>query len=121
MSFLRSKTPSLSSDSLEHVIETGESRASQVALVATNLPEMRVQSLGQEDPLEEGMAIHSSILAWRIPWAEEPGGLWSRVAKSWTQLKQLSSSMCLLSECFLYPTSAWKCLGAHFTLFGLSF
>ena len=34
-----------------------------------------VQSLGQEDPLEEGMATHSSILAWRIPWTEEPGGL----------------------------------------------
>ena len=37
--------------------------------------EARVQSLSQEDPLEEGMAIHSSILAWRIPWTEEPGGL----------------------------------------------
>ena len=36
-----------------------------------------VQSLGQEDPLEEVMATHSSILARRIPWAEEPGGLWS--------------------------------------------
>ena len=36
-----------------------------------------VQSLGQEDPLEKGMATHSSILAWRIPWAEEPGGLQS--------------------------------------------
>ena len=35
----------------------------------------RVQSLGQEDPLEEGMATHSSTLAWRIPWTEEPGGL----------------------------------------------
>ena len=35
--------------------------------------EMRVRSLGQEDPLEEGMAPHSSILAWRIPWTEEPG------------------------------------------------
>ena len=34
-----------------------------------------VRSLGQEDPLEEGMATHSSILAWRIPWTEEPGGL----------------------------------------------
>ena len=34
-----------------------------------------VRSLGQEDPLEEGMTIHSSILAWRIPWTEEPGGL----------------------------------------------
>ena len=36
-----------------------------------------VQSLGREDPLEEGMATHSSILAWRIPWTEEPGGLQS--------------------------------------------
>ena len=39
--------------------------------------EMQVQSLGQEDPLEEGMATHSSILAWRIPWTEEPGRLQS--------------------------------------------
>ena len=38
---------------------------------------MRVHSLGQEDPLEEGMATHSSILAWEIPWTEEPGGLQS--------------------------------------------
>ena len=37
--------------------------------------EARVRSLGQEDPLEEGMATHSIILAWRIPWTEEPGGL----------------------------------------------
>ena len=37
--------------------------------------ETRVQSLGQEDPLEKGMATYSSILAWRIPWTEEPGGL----------------------------------------------
>ena len=35
---------------------------------------MQVQSLGQEDTLETGMATHSSILAWRIPWTEEPGG-----------------------------------------------
>ena len=45
-----------------------------------NLPtmlEIWVQSLGCEDPLEEGMATHSSILAWRIPWTEEPGGLQS--------------------------------------------
>ena len=38
---------------------------------------MWVQSLGQEDPLGEGIATHSSILAWRIPWTEEPGGLQS--------------------------------------------
>ena len=36
---------------------------------------MQVRSLGQEDPLEEGMAAHSSILAWQIPWTEEPDGL----------------------------------------------
>ena len=45
---------------------------------------MQVRSPGQEDPLEKEMATHSSILAWKIPWAEEPGGLQSkRVAKSW--------------------------------------
>ena len=41
------------------------------------MQETRVQSLGQEDPLEKEMATHSSILAWRIPWTEEPGGLQS--------------------------------------------
>ena len=39
--------------------------------------DMAVQSLGREDPLEEGMATHSNILAWRIPWTEEPGGIQS--------------------------------------------
>ena len=39
------------------------------------MQETQVLSLGQEDPLEKGMATHSSILAWRIPWTEEPGGL----------------------------------------------
>ena len=51
-----------------------------MAQVVKNLPAMqetRVQSLGQEDPLEKGMATHSSILAWEIPWTEEPGGLQS--------------------------------------------
>ena len=41
------------------------------------LKEMWVRSLGWEDPLEEDMAVHSSNLAWRIPWTEEPGRLWS--------------------------------------------
>ena len=55
-------------------------RASLVAQMIKNLPavwETRVQSLGSEDPLEEGMATHSSILAWRIPWTEKPGELQS--------------------------------------------
>ena len=49
-----------------------------MAQVVKNLPAMRetrVRSLGLEDPLEKGTATHSSILAWRIPWTEEPGGL----------------------------------------------
>ena len=41
------------------------------------MPETWVQSLGQEDPLEKEMETHSSILAWEIPWTEEPGGLQS--------------------------------------------
>ena len=51
-----------------------------VAQMVENPPavlETRVQSLGQEDPLEKGMATHFSILTWRIPWIEEPGGLQS--------------------------------------------
>ena len=55
-----------------------DGRASLVAQMVNNLPAMqdtRVQSLGQEDPLEKGVATHSSILAWRIPCTEEPGGL----------------------------------------------
>ena len=54
--------------------------ASLVAWMVKNLPAMQetqVPSLGQEDPLEEDIATHSSVLAWRIPWTEEPGGLWS--------------------------------------------
>ena len=54
--------------------------ASLVAQRVKNLPAMqetRVRSLDQEDPLEKGMAIHSSVLARRIPWTEEPGGLQS--------------------------------------------
>ena len=55
-------------------------RASLAAQMVKNLPEIQetqVGSLGQEDSLEKGMASHSSILARRIPWTEEPGGLWS--------------------------------------------
>ena len=51
-----------------------------MAQIVKNLPAMQescVQSLGGEDPLEKGMATHSSIHAWRIPWIEEPGGLQS--------------------------------------------
>ena len=62
-----------------------------MAQTIKNLPAMRetqVRSLGREDPLEKGMATHSSILVWRIPWPEEPGELHTvhGVAKSQTRL-----------------------------------
>ena len=63
--------------------------ASLVAQKVKNLPAMLetwVQSLGWEDPLEKGTATHSSILAWRILWTEEPGGLQSMITKSQTQM-----------------------------------
>ena len=53
-------------------------RASLVASMVKNLPaiqETQAGSLGREDPLDKGMATHSRILAWRIPWIEKPGGL----------------------------------------------
>ena len=55
-------------------------KASLVAQTINNLPAMQetwVRSLSEEDPLEEEIATHSSILGWRIPWTEEPGGLQS--------------------------------------------
>ena len=64
--------------------------ASLVAQIVKNLPAMWenwIRSLGQEDPLEKGMATHSNILAWRIPWIEVPGeAAVLRVTESWTQL-----------------------------------
>ena len=64
-------------------------RASRVAQMVKNLPSMQetqVQSLGQEDPLEKGMAARSSILAWRTPWTEETGGLQFMGSQSQTRL-----------------------------------
>ena len=48
------------------------------------MQEMQVRSLSGEDPLEKGVATHSSILAWEIPWVEEPGAILHEVAKSQT-------------------------------------
>ena len=62
------------------IVTDTEKCASPVAQMIKNLPtiwETWVQSLGWEDLLEKGMATHSSILAWRVPWTEEPGGLQS--------------------------------------------
>ena len=60
---------------------------SLVAQMVKNLPvtqETQVRSLVWKDPLKEGMVTHFSILAWRIPWTEEPGGLQSMESQSWT-------------------------------------
>ena len=70
--------PSFSS--LSHLFLTQKMWASLVAQMVKNLPAMQetqVLSLGWEDPLEKETATHSSILAWRIPWTENPGGLQS--------------------------------------------
>ena len=55
------------------------------------MQETQVQSLGQEDPLEKGMATHSNILAWKIPWTEEPDGLQSIVSKELDTTERLST------------------------------
>ena len=65
---------------------------SLVAQTVKNLPAMQetqVRSLGQKDPLEKKMATHSSVLAWKIPWTEEPGGLQSMGLKMFDRTEQL--------------------------------
>ena len=65
-----------------------------MAQIVKCLPTKRetwVQSLGGEDPLEKEMAIHSSTIAWKIPWTEEPGRLQSMGSQSWTRLSDFTS------------------------------
>ena len=63
------------------------------------MQETQVQFLGREDPLEKEMATHSSILAWRIPWTEEPVRLQSVGSQSWTQLSDFHfTSLQMLSK-----------------------
>ena len=76
-----------------------------MAQTVKNLPAMQetwVQSLGWKDPLEEGMATHSSILAWRIQWTEETCGLWSiglqRVGLNWSDLARIYQASFNLNE-----------------------
>ena len=77
-------------------------RVSQMAVVLKNMPanaggiKDQVWSLGREGPLEEGMATHSSIVDWRIPWTEKPEGLQSmgsqRVRQDWSDLARTRDS-----------------------------
>ena len=79
------------------------------------LQETQVRSLGQKDPLEKGMATHSSILAWRIPWTEESGGLQSTCSQSpQGQLKRLSTHTRIHTN--THPTCKFlpKMLGTQF-------
>ena len=72
-----------------------------LAQMAKNMPalwETQVQSLGQKDPLEEGMATHSSILAWRIPWTEQPGELQSM------GLQRVDTTEWLTHTCYFHAT-----------------
>ena len=83
--------------------------------------EMQVQSLGLEDPLEEEMATHSSILAWQSPWTEEQSGVqsigWQRVRHDWMTntfflfklyFKHHLSHLKMLKQCFLWNYLAFK-------------
>ena len=86
-----------------------------VAQTVKNLPTMqetRVPSLDQEDPLEKGMATHYSILAWRIPWAEEHGGLSPRGRKESDTNEQLTLSLSL------YPNQYSEALTPNVTIPG---
>ena len=77
--------------------------ASLVAQMVKNLPAMQetwVQSLGWEDPLEKGMATHSSILAWTVPWTEASGGLQSMGLQESVMIERLTYTDTL--EAFAY-------------------
>ena len=72
-----------------------------------------VQSLGQEDPLEEGMSTHSSIHAWRILWTEEPGGLHSRGSQGVRHYWAHAQSLCLKPSSGFYCTCNKICIPCH--------
>ena len=67
------------------------------------MQETWVLSMSQEDPLEKEMATHSSILAWRIPWTEEPGGLWGQKELDMTENARMQTGLLFrkcLDKCF---------------------
>ena len=85
-----------------------------------NLPaqqEMQILSLGQEDPLEEGMATYSSILAWEIPWTAEPGGLQSIELQSLTRLSNKTITNAKHQEQIATATTPVSSLVSFLSLF----
>ena len=91
---LRSSPPSPACRNCLHLLLGLTSLVAQTVKHLPTMRETRFQSLGGEDPLEKEMATHSSILAWKIPWTEEPGGLQSmgsqRVGHDWATSLSLS-------------------------------
>ena len=73
-----------------HVYLCGASLVTQMVKNPPERQETWVRSLGREHPLKKGMATHSSILAWRSPWTEEPGGLWLWSRKESDTTEQLT-------------------------------
>ena len=88
-------------------IQIGTSLVAQTGKHLSTMQETRVRSLGQEDPLEKEMAIHSSILAWKIPWTEEPGWLQSmgmqRVRHDWVPSLHFTAFWTLLLTMMATP------------------
>ena len=98
---------------------------SLVAQMVKCLPamqEIQVRSLGWEDPLEKEMATHSSILAWEIPWTQEPGGLQStgsqRVGHDWATSLSLSKLNIISLQ---FSERKWRCLEFYCYYFSTSF
>ena len=112
----------MGSQRVRHDRATELSWTELIAQIVKNLPavqETQVQSLGQEDPLEQGIATHSCILAWRIPWTEEPGGLQSmgsqRVRHDWPHTHvfccvHLSAKATVENTCWRKFSWRWKTL-----------
>ena len=92
------------------ISETSADSASLVALTVKNPPAMRkawIRSLGWEDPREKGMATHSSLLAWIVPWTEEAGCLQSMGSQSRTRLSTAQCRRSVSSEGFLSSVFHW--------------
>ena len=72
----------------------GTSLVAQMMKILSAMQDIRVLSLGWDDPLEKGMGTHSSVLVWRIPWTEEPGGLQSIITKELDMTEAAKHTMC---------------------------
>ena len=101
--FFKDQLPSTNALHINSTIETqyiflGVSLLAQIGKNMPAMPETRVLSLSQEDPLEKRMITHSSILAWRIPWTEEPGGLQS--ARGHKRVRHDSVTLTHTHTCF---------------------